>query len=160
MWWTKTKSAILSLVCTRTLIGVIIAIAIVFPFLFTSGSYGRSSEAGILYINMPTEMVLALFICAYACFVPAMIALLSLDALLRNIRKDVVFSRVNVKYLRVISWCCFAIAIVMLCGVPFIPNLVLIFVAVAAAFFGLLIRVIKNVIDAACEIKDENDFTI
>jgi len=175
--WTKAKSAILTLVCTRVLIGIIIAIAILLPFIFSAGLsggfsgnylfssgaagpyYGASPDAGILYAGMPAAKIPALFICAYASFVFIMIALFSLDFLLRNIRKELVFFRKNVRYLRIISWCCFAVAVIMLCGWPFI-SYVLIFVAAAAAFFGLLMRVVKNVIDAACEIKDENDFTI
>ena len=158
--WTKSKSATLSLICTRVLICVFVAVAIALPFLLSGGGYyGVCSDAGILYIGMPAGTVIAVFVCAYASFAPAMIALFALDLLLRNIRKDLVFIRVNIKCLRIISWCCFAIAVVMLCGWPFV-HYVLIFVAAAAAFFGLLMRVVKNVIDAACEIKDENDFTI
>ena len=165
--WTKGKSTTLSLICTRVLIGVAIFVAVCLPFVLSGGPegglsggfYGSSSEAGILYVGMSAETVLALYICAYACFVPAMIALIALDSILRNIKRELVFSRVNVKCLRIISWCCFAIAIIMLCGWPFI-SYVFIFVSAAAAFFGLLMRVIKNVIDAAIEIKDENDFTI
>ena len=158
--WTKSKSAALSLVCTRTLIGVFIAVAICLPFLLSGGSYyGTRSNGGVFYVGMSAETVLAVYVCAYASFVPAIIALLSLDLLLRNIRRDYVFVRVNVKCLRILSWCCFAIAAIMLCGWPFI-SYVLVFVAAAAAFFGILMRVVKNVIDAACEIKDENDFTI
>ena len=162
--WTKSKSATLSLVCTRILIAVVIAIAIILPFILSGSGpignyYGASDEVGILYSGMATETIRALYICAYACFVPAIIALFSLDMLLRNIRKDIVFLQNNVKYLRIISWCCFAIAIVMLCGWPFI-SYVLFFVAAAAAFFGILMRVVKNVIETACELKVENDFTI
>ena len=161
--WTKAKSATLSLVCTRILIGIFIVIAIALPFLLSGGPaggyYGTSSDYGILYAGMTAETVLAIFIVAYTCFAAAMIALFSLDLLLRNIRSDLVFCHSNIKCLRVISWCCFAIAIIMLCGWPSI-HFVLVFVAAAAAFFGLLMRVVKNVIHAACEIKAENDFTI
>jgi len=161
--WTKAKSAALSLVCTRVLIGVFIATAVALPFLMpdgvSGGYYGARSDAGLLYIGVSSTTVSAIFICAYSCFVPAMITLFSLDRLLRSIRKDLVFLQANVRRLRIISWCCFAIAIIMLCGWPF-TSYVLVFVAAAAAFFGLLVRVIKNVIAAACEIKDENDYTI
>jgi len=161
--WTKSKSATLSLVCTRILIGAIIAIAAVLPFLLSSRPagrfYGASADTGILYIGMPAEAIVAVCLCVYACFVPAMFALFSLDRLLCNIRIEHVFLRDNVKYLRTISWCCFAVAVISFSSWPFI-SYVLIFVAAAAAFFGLLMRVVKNVIDAACEIKDENDFTI
>ena len=158
--WTKSKSATLSLICTRLLIGIFVAVAIALPFLLSGGGfYGTRSDAGVLYIGMPAETMIAIYICAYASFVPAIIALFSLDMLLRNIRKELIFVRVNVKCLRVISWCCFAIAIIMLCCWPPI-SFVLIFVSAATAFFGLLMRVVKNVIDAACEIKDEIDFTV
>ena len=161
--WTKSKSATLSLICTRVLIGIFIAVAVALPFMLSGGSaggyYGARSSAGILYVGMSGDTVLALYICAYACFAPAIISLFSLDLLLRNIRKDLVFFRVNIKCLRIISWCCFAIAIIMFCGWPAI-HYVLIFVAAASAFFGILMRVVKNVIDAACEIKAENDYTI
>ena len=157
--WTKSKSATLSLIFTRILIGLVIVFAAVLPLFFSIVGYGSRPDAGLFYIGMEDSEVIALFICAYASFVPAMIALLSLDRLLRIVRKGLVFTRESVKYLRTISWCCFAVAIIMLCGWPFI-SYVLIFVAAAAAFFGLLMRVVKNVIDAACEIKDENDFTI
>ena len=160
--WTKSKSAFLTLICTRILIGVIIAIAIAMPLGTAFGFYGVNTlgPAGrVLFVGIPTETLRAIFLCAYACFVFAMIALFSLDLLLRNIRKDEVFTRVNVKYLRIISWCCFGVAVAAFCGWSSI-HIVLIFVAAAAAFFGLLMRVVKNVIDAACEIKDENDFTI
>jgi hypothetical protein len=160
--WTKSKSATLSLICTRALVGIFIAIAITLPFLTYGPSgyfYDFSSRAWILYEGIPTDTIMGIYLVAYACFVFAVITLLSLDRLLRNIRKDLVFIRENVKALRTISWCCFAIAIVMLCGWPFI-HFVLIIIAAAAAFFGILMRVVKNVIDAACEIKDENDYTI
>jgi len=167
--WTKSKSATLTLICTRIVIGIAIALAVLLPFLFPNFSETTSrAEAshliasGILpyiFVGLPKITVVLVYICAYAAFVPALIALLSLDSLLRNIRKDSVFISDNVKYLRIISWCCFIIAIVMLFGWPHI-HVVLIFVAAAAAFFGILMRVVKNVIDAACELKAENDYTI
>ncbi len=158
--WTKAKSATLSLICTRVLIGIFVVIAAALPFVLSGGLYyGLNREEGILYVGMSKESVIALMICAYVSFVFLMIALFALDLLLRNIRKDAVFVQTNVKCLRTISWCCFAIAIVMICGWPFIAY-VLAYVAAAAAFFGLLMRVVKNVIETACEIKNENDLTV
>lgn len=158
-FWTKAKSVTLSLVCTRILIGVIIVVAIILPYITAGEWYGTYEKAGILEMDMSSEQRAALLICAYISFVWAMIALIMLGRLLGNIRKEQIFIPANVKCLRIISWCCFAIAIVMLCGWPYIST-VLVFIAAAAAFFGLLMRVVKNVIDAACAIKNENDFTI
>ena len=167
--WTKSKSATLTLICTRIVIGIAIALAALMPFLFPNFNettyHAEAShfiESGIftyIFIGLPKITVLMVYICGYAAFVPTLIALLSLDSLLRNIRKDSVFIHDNVRYLRIISWCCFMIAIIMLVGWSHI-HVVLVFVAAAAAFFGILMRVVKNVIDAACELKAENDFTI
>ena len=96
--------------------------------------------------------------CFYPCAVFAYVTLYSLIKLLFNIRKDEIFIMPNVRYLRRISWCCFAVALITLIGGLFyIPFL---FVAVAAAFVGLMLRVVKNVMENAVEIKAENELTI
>ena len=88
----------------------------------------------------------------------AYIALYSLLKLLFNIKKDRIFISQNVTYLRIISWCCFAVAVVTLVGgIHYIPYLV---IAVAAAFVGLMLRVVKNVMQNAVEINQENELTI
>jgi hypothetical protein len=95
----------------------------------------------------------------YACCVPAVAALLLLDRLLSNITKGKVFTEENVKALRAISWCCFAEAFILaIAALYFAP--ILFAVAIVTAFFGLILRVVKNVIDAAVALKAENDFTI
>ena len=60
--------------------------------------------------------------------------------------------------LRARPWCC------LLAAVPFgvfgIWRSLSIIVALAAAFFGLILRVLKNVFEKAVELKEENDYTI
>jgi len=143
------------------MIGVSVIAAVLLPIVLVGGIAPGSDPIGtaVRYQGLSAETIYAIFICVYACIAFALVALFSLDLLLRNIKKDAVFCRQNIKCLRIISWCCFAVAVITLCGFPLI-HIVLIFVSGAAAFFGLLMRVVKNVIDAACEIKDENDFTI
>jgi len=78
--------------------------------------------------------------------------------LLFNIKKDKIFISENVKYLRVISWCCFAVALItFVAGIFYIPFLL---VAAAAAFVGLMLRIVKNVMQNAVEINEENELTI
>jgi hypothetical protein len=95
----------------------------------------------------------------YACCVPAVAALLLLDRLLSNITKGKVFTEENVKALRAISWCCFAEAVILVIAALYFAP-ILFAVAIVTAFFGLILRVVKNVIDAAVALKAENDFTI
>ena len=47
--------------------------------------------------------------------------------------------------------------ITLVCGMQYIPYL---FIAVAAAFVGLMLRVVKNVMENAVELKAENELTI
>lgn len=96
------------------------------------------------------------------CFYPSVIfaytTLYCLIKLLFNIKKQEIFISRNVSYLRMISWCCFAVALITLIGGFFyIPFLL---IAVAAAFVGLMLRVVKNVMQNAVEIKEENELTI
>lgn len=104
------------------------------------------------------DMITLFASCFYPCAVLAYITLYSLLRLLFNIKKDQIFIPGNVKYLRHISWCCFAVAgITLVGGVFYIPFSA---VAVAAAFMGLMLRVVKNVMQSAVEIREENELTI
>ncbi|MDD4583649.1 MAG: DUF2975 domain-containing protein [Eubacteriales bacterium] len=110
------------------------------------------------YTAKSPEIVFSLLVTIYVCCIPALIALFCLDRLLANIKKGEVFIQKNVKYLRLISWCCFAVSIILaLSGFYYILFLM---IAVAAAFFGLILRVVKNVIEQAMIIKNENELTI
>ena len=82
----------------------------------------------------------------------------ALDRLLSNIRHDKVFIPANVKILRLISYCCFAVSVIFIYFSFIRPFAWL--VVIAAAFFGLILRVIKNVFEQAIILKEENDFTI
>ncbi len=96
--------------------------------------------------------------CFYSSAPFAYITLYSLIRLLYNIKKDDIFITQNVKYLRKISWCCFIVAIITLIGSLFYVPLG--FIAIAASFVGLMLRVVKNVMQSAVDIREENDLTI
>lgn len=85
-------------------------------------------------------------------------ALYNLTRLLVNIRSDNTFTDANVKYLRRISWCCIAVSVIaLIAGFFYIPFL---FIFVAAGFVGLMLRIVKNVMQSAVELQQENDLTI
>ncbi len=78
--------------------------------------------------------------------------------LLFNLGRAEVFVGANVTYLRRISWSCFAgAAICLLSAFYYLPWA---FIAAAAVFMGLIIRVIKNVFEQAISIKEDSDYTI
>lgn len=85
-------------------------------------------------------------------------AVFHLHRLLNNIRKQEIFVDSNVTCLRVISWCCFGIAVLFLV-LGFWRSLAWL-ITFAAGFFGLIMRVLKNVFALAVEMRQENDYTI
>lgn len=116
--------------------------------------YRGFSENGVAIKNMIT-LFAAIF---YPSAIFAYITLYSLLKLLFNIKKDEIFKDANVKYLRRIYWCCFAVAVITFVGgVLYIPFCC---ISVAAAFVGLMLRIVKNVMQNAVEIKAENELTI
>lgn len=97
-------------------------------------------------------------ICFYSSAVFAVIILYALFRLLFNIKKGDVFIVGNVKCLKAVSWCCFAIATITVSGGIF--YMPLIFVAMAGVFTGILLRVLKNVMQSAVELREDNELTI
>ena len=79
--------------------------------------------------------------------------------LLNNIRKGAIFTRRSVQLLRIISW---AAIFAGLCAFPlffwFLREAL--FIAFVALFLGVVLRVVKQVIEKATELKEENDATI
>ncbi len=97
-------------------------------------------------------------ICFYSSSVFAAVILYSLLKLLFNIKKGEVFIGRNATYLRIVSWCCFVISLITFVGgIYYMP---LLFVAAAGVFTGVLLRVLKNVMYSAIELKKDNDLTI
>lgn len=147
--WNARRSALLSSICTKVIILFMIG------FLFAAPTLVKSY---VTYTMKDPEIIHSLLVTMYACAVLGLAALVCLDRLLSNIRKEAVFVMANVKYLRLISWCCFIVSIILLLSGSY--YLLFLIIAVAAAFFGLILRVVKNVIEQAVMIKDENDYTI
>ena len=78
--------------------------------------------------------------------------------LLMRVRKGLVFTPKSISCIRGISWCCFFICLVFaVLGIYFQLSFILAFFAL---FLGVSLRVVKNVIEEASEIKSENDLTV
>ena len=60
---------------------------------------------------VPKTMITIAF---YVSVIPISLALWQFDALLRNLLKDKVFLKENVRRIRIIQWCCFAVSLICL----------------------------------------------
>ena len=147
--WNKSKSILLSFILVRVLF--LLAVASIFTLPWLVDSY-------INFSGKATSVSTPLLLTLYSCLVPAFGVLICLDRILLNIRKGLVFVAQNVQYLRILSWCCFAVSLIcLLSGYYYVLFLLIGF---AAAFFALILRVLKNVFAQAVELKEESDFTV
>lgn len=112
------------------------------------GNRGDISLQGRTFVMVISYLLLTVFVAADAL----------LFKLLLNVKKELVFTAQSVGLIRGVSWCCFAVCL-LFCGLGFYFQLAFV-VALMAVFLGLCLRVTKNVIAQATEIKSENDLTV
>ena len=144
-----TKSARLTLCLTILILIAVIAAAVTLPWLtdWYIGKTGRNKELCSVIMTV-----------CYICLPAALAALYSLIRLLKNILGGEIFIHGNVLHLQLLSWYCAAVALITLAaGYFYLPFYL---VGLAAVFFTLILRVIKNVFAAAIEIKTENELTV
>ena len=137
-------------------IGVCVALSVFGNYIF---ELYMTTYRGFLATGEALVMLKKVFgFCFYPSAVFAAVILYSLLKLLFNIKNENVFITENTKYLRTVSWCCFAIAIITFIGGFFYMPFM--FVAAAGGFTGMLLRVLKNVMQSAVELREESDLTI
>ena len=149
MNWTKDRSITLSLICVYVFAAVLLA-ADIFCYWLT-GWFSRLR-------GMHWQQAVGMMVTVYVCSVFAWITLYQLRNILTKLRRGEVFVPGNVRAMRIVSWCCAGVAaaclVSMLWYVPFV------FVAMAAGFMCLIVRIVKNAFQQAVAMKDELDLTI
>jgi len=147
--WNKSKSFLLS----RILVWIFIS-ALLIILIFSS----KILPMYIAYRKEEPHFFLPLLLFSICTSVFAFTALFSMDRLLKNLKREQVFVKNNVRLLRIISWCCYGVAVCFLVF-SFISLLFILF-SVIFAFIGLMLRVAKNMFEEAVELKAENDLTV
>lgn len=154
--WNSKKSVNLSIAVCIILSVILVLLLFFGPTVF---EIYMTKYRGFLPDGDALNMLKTVFFCAfYPSAVFAAAILYSLIGLLLSIKKEEVFISQNVRRLKLVSWCCFIIgAITLVAGMFYMPFL---FVALAGFFVGILLRVLKNVMQGAVELREENDLTI
>jgi len=148
--WNGKKSISLSKLCVLIFMAMLIVTTLSAPWLVQRFLvFSRADLIGTEVFFLST---------IYSGSAPAAVLLFCLYRLLHRIEIEQVFITVNVECLRRVSWSCFAGAIICFVSVSY--YFPWIFVAVAAAFMGLIVRVVKNIVAQAVELKNESDFTV
>lgn len=146
--WTSKNSLFLSR--CLTLAALALGVASLFCIPIVTEWYDALTGREPIHVIMNIVLYISAFL--------AIFALWQIKLLLDRFAKQKVFVIENAVCFRKIAWCCFGVAAVWL-GLCF-WRLTAFFVAFTAAFAGLLLRVMKNMLEAAVELREENDYTI
>ena len=152
--WKPGYSVTLSLVVTYLAGAALLALMLAMPWLaryFVEYYLGRPAQ-GMMWQMNPLAFIF------WACCPAGWAAIISLLKLLHNIRKGEVFTRRNVKLLRLLSWCFVFVALVSVYATYIYIPCALVFAA--AGFLAILLRVVKNVMEQATIMREEQDLTI
>lgn len=150
------KSIIMTHIIVRLCYIVLGILTVALPIILNRGIFSFD----VLYDIK--EYVLTAF---YLVMPAGFLALICLDKILVNIKKDLVFDIKNVHLLKNISYACLYASIIGL--ISFVVVLVngtmfetLIILSSGEFFMFLVVRVVKNIFESAIKLKEENDLTI
>jgi len=146
-------SAYLSLVICIISVVMLIVLLFSFPSFFKwivdMNSSVKSGQDGTVRLVSMAFYIASPFVAA---------ALYMMIRLLLNVLHDKVFIDRNVCYIRFISYCSYAVALISAVFTYYYKSMA--FVAFIMAVVGTMLRVAKNVMQSAVEIRRENDLTI
>ena len=139
---------------------VLLALSVIaFPYLM------KAQESDFYYFVMIAVHGKYLIVPFYIVVPAGYAALICLDKLLSNIKKDLVFDMRNIKLLNLITCSCLFAAAVgtvafVVIAVIYKSIETVILLAMGEAFMALVCRVVRNVFKKAIEIKEENDLVV
>lgn len=146
---TSQLSAKITLWCSRVLMAGVLVLAVLLP-----GALRWYNTLRPLTDSARSAILWGYYICT-----PAVLYALGMTGkIVRNILAEQVFVLENVRLLRHLRWCCAGVGgVCLVCGVFYPP---LLFLAVIMAFLALTVSLVKNVMAAAVELREENDLTV
>jgi cytochrome c oxidase assembly factor CtaG len=151
-FWNDRRSLLLTKGCVAVLLAVSVGMTAAGPWEIEALLAAKQLRLAVGAARM------LLYPVSYGCAAAALVMLADLYRFLSRLQKGEVFTAKNVAALRRISWCCaVAGALALTAGAAYLPF---VFLAVAAGFMALLVRVIKNAFAQAVGMKNELDYTI
>ncbi|MBR4726574.1 MAG: DUF2975 domain-containing protein [Clostridia bacterium] len=142
-------SLIICIICAAALLVLLFTMPDFFRWFYLM-MHGQAGYAG--------SVVRTVVVAFYCCAPFAAAALAMMIVILRNVLRDQLFIRQNVTCFRWISWCCYAVMVITGVGTAYYFSLLV--VAFTMGVVGTLLRVVKNMVQAAVELQEENDLTI
>ena len=143
---------------------VMLAAVVIVMLVITTGTITLSKESFKLIEEIQVRLLIFLF---YAVVPAGYAALVCIDKLLTNIKKDLVFESETLKYLNIISYACVYAAVVGIVSVVIslisgVYDFFIVFILLSLGefFMAIVLQVIRQVFKKAIDIKEENELTI
>ncbi len=152
-------SVIISIILSIMFSAIVVGMGVFLPFEVSRPGPTEEFVRVLLSDKLGVHSYLIWFmVWCYTILAVAFICCIAVTLLLFRVRNGLVFTEKSVSYIRFISWMCVLLAAIILSAQYF--HAAAFIIALAMAFLGLCLRVVKNVIEAATEIKNENDLTV
>ena len=156
----KNGSGVISLVFAAALVIALLGLMVAMPWVIDKsplleGAYTAFAE-GDRFCDVSGACIFWIWI--YSVMTVAVICCASTVILLVRVRKSLVFTDATVSLIRLVSWG--ALLIALLCALVGHYLYMAYMMALAACFLGITVRTVKNVIEEATAIKNENDLTV
>lgn len=143
---------------------VMLAVVAFAMWFITTGTITLAGETFKLIEDFQIKLLIFPF---YAVVPAGYMALVCIDRLLTNIKKDLVFEAETLKHLNRISYACVYAAVVGVVSVVIslisgVYNFLIVFtlLSLGELFMAIVLQVIKQVFKKAIDIKEENELTI
>lgn len=143
---------------------VMLAVLVFVMLFITTGTITLAGESFKLIEDFQIKLLIFPF---YAVVPAGYVALVCIDRLLTNIKKDLVFEAETLKYLNRISYACVYAAVVGVVSVVIslisgVYDFLIVFtlLSLGELFMAIVLQVIKQVFKKAITIKEENELTI
>ena len=150
----KSASTTVSLILAHALLSILLFFAIAMPMVIDSAPIMMGVKA--YFTEKGGDIVF--WIWFYLLMVSGALCCVALIAVLKRVQRELVFTEKTVALIRLLSWGCMLIGAICL-GVVYYFHMAYL-LTLAAGFLGLCLRVVKNVLETATEIKNENDLTV
>ena len=149
-------SVYISIVLTAVMFAGLIVLAVFMPFILEYLLKIPGLFGDVAVLSQYKRVIF--YTAAYAELAVMMAGLGLLFALLMLVQRRKVFTAAAVELIRYISWCLIFMGIIMIALTSF--SVIALIIGAAVLFLGLTVRVVKNVIEEAVYLKEENDLTV
>ena len=151
-------SVIISIILSVAFGAIVVGLGIILPFEISRPGPTEDFIKVLLADKLGESYLLWFMLWCYAILAVALACCIAVTLLLLRVRKGLVFTPKSVSYIRFVSWTCVLLAAIIFIAQYF--HAAAFIFTLARSFLGLCLRVVKNVIEAATEIKNENDLTV